>query len=136
MRYRPVESVTTICSPWRLGEVAVTTTSATGAWVCASTTFPVSTELEACASTIEGNSTAASNAAPTAPRRIDLTNIPPPIREVGISERRSHRPGATGRYVRWYVPNRSWSERLRDVSFAPHDIRFVPAESLDRGAGR
>src|SRR5215471_6637382 len=132
MRYRPVESVTTICSPWRLGEVAVTTTSATGAWVWASTTFPVSTALEACASTTEGSSTLASSAAPKIPGRIDLTNIPPPIREVGISEGPSHRPGATGRYACWYVPRRSWSSADRDVGFAPRDIRFAPLQSVDR----
>src|SRR5229473_3893212 len=44
-RYNPVESVTTTCSPCRLGDVAVTTTSASATLVAASITFPVSTPL-------------------------------------------------------------------------------------------
>src|SRR6185295_18103812 len=49
MRYRPVESVTTTCSPCKPGDVAVTTTSPTGAFVAASTTLPVSTDAPICA---------------------------------------------------------------------------------------
>src|SRR6266851_855280 len=44
-RYNPLESVTTTCSPCRLGDVAVTTTSASATLVAASITFPVSTPL-------------------------------------------------------------------------------------------
>src|SRR4051812_11272883 len=45
MRYAPEPSVTTVCSPWRAEEVAVTTTSARGFLVAASTTRPVRTPL-------------------------------------------------------------------------------------------
>ncbi|KFA94218.1 hypothetical protein Q664_03920 [Archangium violaceum Cb vi76] len=43
MRKLPSPSVTTICSPMRLGEVAVTTTSGTGFFVSAATTVPMMT---------------------------------------------------------------------------------------------
>ncbi len=48
MRYEPDASVTTVCSPCRAGEVAVTTTSGIGFLVDVSMTVPVKT-AEPCA---------------------------------------------------------------------------------------
>src|SRR4051812_20524584 len=45
MRYVPEPSVTTVCSPCMAGDVTVTTTSASGFLVAASTIVPVRTEV-------------------------------------------------------------------------------------------
>src|SRR5262249_5475211 len=45
IRYKPVSSVTPICSPCKLGDVAVTTASATGDLVAESITVPIKTPL-------------------------------------------------------------------------------------------
>src|SRR6266700_2350057 len=49
MRNDPDLSVTTICSPCRAGDVAVTTTSAIGFFVDASATLPVNVPVPSCA---------------------------------------------------------------------------------------
>src|SRR5689334_17715474 len=105
MRKRPAESVTTICSPCRLGEVAVTTTSATGAFVAASMIVPVSVPWLCCASKVLGESHRAAATAQTNQRQNVLFSIV--SNSFACDRQKAARRDSTRRRVesRWSVPS-------------------------------
>src|SRR5215471_12333471 len=117
MRKEPVESVMTVCSPWSAGDVAVTTTSARGRLLEASTTCPVNAPLPICAAAERARSKTANAKSIAAQRSADpgcaraASALCPRVELRRFLTARFSKGGIDQSYPRWgpYLSESVWS---------------------------